>query len=343
MEGVPVTLEHVRRILAGDPAVPAGPESKQLVLGYEQAMNYVLRRADDPGFEWNRELIIGLHDRILAGRHDFGAGRIRAGQNLVVDALNAQTLFVPPPPEGLSELVDQLCLQVREPESHPAVASAWVHVGLAAVHPFKDGNGRVARVLSSLTMYRGGFRRMEFTSLEQWWGRHKASYYEAFSCLGDKFNPKADVTSFIQAHVQAQLSQVRALDLRERVERRIWTAIEDLAEASGLSRRVANALWDAFFGRQVAAGYYRALAEVSPATATSDLALASVAKLLKATGRARGRSYSAGENLQKAVAKAVGLEANLEGPDLRTAIIDTLTSRETAGKAPTPSTRSRAV
>lgn len=121
----------------------------------------------------------------------------------------------------------------------------------------------------------------EFTSLEEWWGKHLADYHAAFECLGTEFDAHADVTSFIQAHIRAQVSQVRALDLREQVERRIWTVIEDMVADAGCDRRVANAAWDAFFGREVTAGYYRPLADISAATATKDLALAVAAGLLE--------------------------------------------------------------
>src|SRR6266540_4128899 len=75
MEGVPVTVEEVRRILAGDETIGTPDESRELVEGYRQAMSFVLRRADDPGFAWNTELVIGLHDRILGGNWAAGAGR----------------------------------------------------------------------------------------------------------------------------------------------------------------------------------------------------------------------------------------------------------------------------
>jgi hypothetical protein len=100
-------------------------------------------------------------------------------------------------------------------------------------------------------MYRGGFRRPEFTSFEEWWGRHRADYYAAFRCLGPAFDPNVDVTPFVHAHVEAQLHQVRVLDLRERVQQRIWTAVEKAVTSAGLQPRVANAVWDVFFGRSV--------------------------------------------------------------------------------------------
>lgn len=120
---------------------------------------------------------------------------------------------------------------------------------VAAIHPFKEGNGRASRVVASLAMCRGGFKLPEFTSLEEGWGRHLSEYYAGFRCLGPRFDPAANVTPFIKAHVEAQLHQVRSLDVRERVQRRIWTAIEEAVSDAGLDTRVANAVWDAFFGR----------------------------------------------------------------------------------------------
>src|SRR5438105_7776759 len=67
MEGVPVTVDEVRRILAGDRPAEVREEDRRLVAGYRDAMGFVLRRADDPAFAWNRELMVGLHDRILGG------------------------------------------------------------------------------------------------------------------------------------------------------------------------------------------------------------------------------------------------------------------------------------
>lgn len=88
----------------------------------------------------------------------------------------------------------------------------------------------------------------------------------------------------LRAHVEAQLHQVRALDVRERVQQQIWTALEEIALEVGLDRRVANALWDAFFGRDVSAGYYRSLADVSAGTATRDLTTAAATGMLMAGG-----------------------------------------------------------
>jgi Fic family protein len=328
MEGVPVTIEEVHRILAGDRPPGTNEEDAALVRGYRDAMSFVLRRADDEAFRWDRELLIGLHDWVLAGRWGAGAGRLRTGPAYVVDSRTGGVAFRPPPPEEVAALVDEACAAMQAAASgHPAIAAAWIHAAVAAIHPFRDGNGRVARVVASLAMYRGGFKLPEFTSLEEWWGRHRSDYCAAFRCLGETFARGADVTPFIRAHVEAQLHQVRALDLRERVQQRIWTAVEEAVMAAGLQPRVANAVWDVFFGRSVTPRYYRPLADVSPATATNDLAAAIAAGLLRPEGQGRSRRYGAGETLHARIGAALGVRVEAPADAAHSSIIAELSRR----------------
>jgi Fic family protein len=330
MEGVPVTVDEVRRILAGESPTEVRPEDQALVEGYRQAMEFVLRRADDAAFQWTRELIVALHDRVLAGRYDAGAGRLRTDKPaFIVNRKSGEQVFLPPPGEEVPALVDEACSRMEEDHPHPAVASGWIHVTVAAIHPFRDGNGRAARVGASLAMYRGDFKRPEFTSLEEWWGRHLDDYYAAFNCLGTEFDPSLDVTPFLQDHLEAQLHQVRSLGNREKVERHIWTALEETAEDANLDRRVANALWDAFFGRDVTAGYYRSLTDVSPATATKDLAAGVSGGLLRSQGRRRGRRYLPTERLYELAGRALHVEVSGPVDTGRDQIVAELSRRQT--------------
>ena len=310
MEGVPVTVDEVHRILAGVRPKTVSEHDAGLVRGYRDAMEFALRRADDPNFVWNRELVVSLQDRILAGRFNEGAGRLRTGAAFVVSSPSGNVVFVPPDAERVPDLVDQVMERMQAGHPHPAVSAAWVHIAIAAVHPFRDGNGRAARICSSLAMLRGGFRLLEFTSLEEWWGRHLNDYYAAFKVLGDRFDDSVDVTPFIRSHVEAQLHEVRALDLRERVQRQIWLAIEDAATARGLDARVANAVWEAFFGRPVTKRYYREIANVGDVTASTDLKGAAAAGMLRAAGAGRSRHYVAGEHLSRDLAQYLQLSVD---------------------------------
>lgn len=309
MEGVPVTVEEVRRILAGDRPASVSESDARLVEGYRDAMSFVLRRADAPGFSWQAELILGIQDRVLGGSYASGAGRFRTGPVFV--AGDGQAVYEPPSADLVPELVDELAAfaQARSGTIPAPVMAALVHVRLAGIHPFRDGNGRTARVLASLAMYRGGFTRPQFTSLEEWWGTHRREYYDAFACLGATWNPEADVTPFVAAHVRAQCLQIDTLSLREETERVLWALLEDIAtEDLGMAPRVADVLFDAFFGRDVSNRYYRTLADISVATATNDLARLDASGLLVANGAGRSRSYTGSEALVSAVAREARIE-----------------------------------
>lgn len=312
MEGVPVTVDDTLRILAGDSPERVSAGDQALVRGYREAITYAQRRADDGRLIWNRELIVGIQDRVLAGNFAAGAGRLRDGAAWVTSSTTGETVFQPPDHEQVPELVDALCDTMEHTDWHPALAAAWVHVALAAIHPFRDGNGRTARILASLAMYRGGFKDPAFTSLEEWWGKRTSSYYTAFECLGPRFGSPADVTPFVRAHVTAQLGQVLKLALRQRVDGVLWTTLENLLEDHGLPPRLANALYDSFYGRDVTSAYYRDLIAASQGTARNDLQAAAAAGLVQPEGQTRGRHYRPGRRLLPTVARALALDTSAD-------------------------------
>lgn len=308
MEGVPVTVEEVRRILAGDRPENVSLEDAALVTGYRDAMQYCQRRAEDDVFEWSPELIKPIQDHILAGHPEWGAGRYGKGR-YVTDSRTGDLIYTPPQ-ENVDQLVEQMCARMNTwgQQVHPALASAWIHVALAAIHPFKDGNGRTARVLASLAMYRGGFKRSEFTSLEEWWGRHVAHYYAAFTCLGPEWDPNTDVTPFIEAHLSAQVSQVYALQATQLTVERVFEGLVALTRDLQLPGRVVIPLWDVFNGRSITRPYYISSAGIKDATASADLRTITGFGLLRPEGRTRGRRWVAGPEFWPRIGRVFNID-----------------------------------
>ena len=215
---------------------------------------------------------------------------------------------------------------------HPAPAAAWVHVALAAIHPFRDGNGRTARILASLVMYRGGFKDTAFTSLEECWGKNTASYYGAFACLGDRFSPTTDVTPFVRVHTEAQVAQVLELALRQRVDGVLWTTLENLLEDHGLPSRLANALYDSFSS----CDSRRRTTPISSTPASAPLA--TIFRRRPRQGScSRGTDQRAplppGRRLLPAVAKLLALDASSQF----STILDELDARAQENRDPLPS------
>lgn len=335
LEGVRVTIEEVRRILAGDTPGPVSDEAASLVLGYQEAMHFVLRRADDVDFAWSPEIFRTIHASVMAGSWVARAGLYRDRAVWVSDGTSERVIYTPPASEQVAGLVEQLAhwLENETGSLHPLVVAAVVHAWLAAVHPFRDGNGRTARISASLVMYRNGYRLPQFTSLEEWWGAHPKDYYGAFDCLGDSWNLDADITPFVQAHVRAQRRQAVALSLRHTTERLLWTALEDVVmHELQMNSRAANALWEAFFGREITNRYYRGIADVPQVTASQDLKQLQTAGMLTALGAGRGRTYVGGLVLFRRVVDLFDLKVDASGdapPDvgLRSAIIRALAEK----------------
>lgn len=309
MEGVNVTADDVRRILADDTPATVTPEDAALVRGYRDAMGFVLARADDEHFAWQRELILGIHYDAMGRSFANEAGRIRTAQNWLTNRATGEQVYLPPPAEDVPHLLDELAVWLEAEDAVPvAVRAAMAHVRLAGIHPFKDGNGRTARIVTSLVMYRGGYKRTEFTSLEEWWGRHLDSYYGAFACIGREWTEKADVTKFVESHLGAQVAQVEALSAKIAAEREVWTGLENLASDMRLDGRVAFVLFDGLFGRTITNRYYRNLADISSPTAVADLSALVATGLLHQVGAGRSTSYRGTFELLQRVALELGLD-----------------------------------
>ncbi len=312
LEGVSVTADEARRILVGDRPATVSEADAEAVLGYRDAMGLALHRADDPGFAWQRELVLALHRSVMSGSFAAEAGRMRGVQNWLANRATGAQVYLPPPPEDVPALLDELCEWLTQTDEAPPVLSALAHVRLAGIHPFRDGNGRTARVVASLAMLRGGFRAPQFTSLEEWWGRRPGDHYAAFECLGDSFDDRVDVTLFVQAHVTAQATQAHALSLRNATERALWTLLADLAvHELYLQERATHALYDAMFGRELTNRYYRGMADVSDVTAMQDLRRLVAAGLLEPRGGGRSAHYVGTDRLLDAVAESAGVDRTL--------------------------------
>ena len=101
--------------------------------------------------------IASVH-RVLMGDDDPAAGQIRTRQNWIGPGLLASTplnaSFVPPPPEEVPALMDDLVERVNNPVGHPLVDTAVVHAQFEMIHPFGDGNGRTGRALAQMMLMR---------------------------------------------------------------------------------------------------------------------------------------------------------------------------------------------
>jgi Fic family protein len=151
-----------RRLLRAEAARRAGEAPSDLtaveVLGNIDGMAYAIDQIS-PGGEITKDQLLEVHRRLLEGTrlHDRG-GTFRTEQNWIggssYNPCNA--VFVPPPPELVAELVDDLAAFCNE-DMLPTVGQAAIaHAQFETIHPFVDGNGRTGRALIHMILRRRG-------------------------------------------------------------------------------------------------------------------------------------------------------------------------------------------
>ena len=150
-----------RRLLRADAARQLGEASRDItaleVLGNIDAMVWGVDTVG-PGGPITLRTLLEAHRRLVAGtRLENHGGRLRTLQNWIGGSYNpCSAEFVPPPPEAVAGLLDDL-LAFCNDDALPALAQAAIaHAQFETIHPFVDGNGRTGRVLIHLVLRRRG-------------------------------------------------------------------------------------------------------------------------------------------------------------------------------------------
>jgi Fic family protein len=151
-----------RRLLRAEAATALGEDTRDVtateVLGNIQAMTWALGavcRGDDITVDH----LLEAHRRLLDGtRLQELGGTIREDQNWIggssFNPCSAE--FVPPPPEMVRDLMDDLCAFCNADDLPTIVQAAMAHAQFETIHPFVDGNGRIGRALIHLVLRRRG-------------------------------------------------------------------------------------------------------------------------------------------------------------------------------------------
>jgi Fic family protein len=151
-----------RRLLRAELARSFGEEPEDVtaaeVLNNIGAMSFAID-ALARGRAVRVEDLLEVHRRLLAGtRMEQHGGRLRSEQNWIggSDFNPCSAEFVPPPPEEVAALLEDLCAFCND-ASLPAVAQAAIaHAQFETIHPFVDGNGRTGRALIHVVLRRRG-------------------------------------------------------------------------------------------------------------------------------------------------------------------------------------------
>ncbi|MFA5859387.1 MAG: Fic family protein [Elusimicrobiota bacterium] len=174
IEGSTLTLQEVRQVFDGER--PRKPEFHiQMVQNYLAAIRWI--RENKRIIPYREKDVFNLHKIIGNKAVDDGpVGQYRKVQVYVGD-------HVPPAHEKVPGLVNKFLfwLNGQGQEYHPVISSAVAHLEIATIHPFRDGNGRVARAFASWELYRRGFDTLHIFTLDDILLENRKLYYSQLS------------------------------------------------------------------------------------------------------------------------------------------------------------------
>jgi Fic family protein len=300
IEGYDVTLDDAIAAAEGEEPLDPKTEAWAAVSGYQQAMTYVLRLADDPHFRYSADLLRSLHFMMLYYKLAKNPGRWRPGLVFVRDDENEEVVYEGPAAERVPALIDELLEFLNGYAEMPGIVKgAMAHLNLVMIHPFSDGNGRMARALQTLVLARSGVLAPPFSSIEEYLGRNTLAYYDVLAEVGGGvWQPERDARPWLRFCLTAHYRQASTLLLRTRELERLWEVLEKEVSKLGLAERTIFALADAASGLRVRNATYRPVAEVNDSVAGRDLKSLVEKGLLLPEGEKRGRYYVASDALK---------------------------------------------
>ena len=184
------------------------------------------------------------------------------------------------------------------------------HLHVVSVHPFRDGNGRISRIVQSLVLARDGILSPEFGSIEEYLASHTPQYYTVLQEVqAGHYQPARDATPWVGFCIAAHLEQARQRLRQVATASARWSYLERLVDGRGWPERLVIALEQSLMGGADRRGY-EAEGDVSAATASGDFRRLLDAGLVSQRGRGPATRYHASENLRGEVDDAIRERAN---------------------------------
>jgi Fic family protein len=307
IEGINATLDDIVAVADGEEPLDADTETRLALAGYQEAMTYVLQASHDEHAVVDEGLLKALHFMML--KHDLTKhpGRWRPGDIFVHRENTDEIVYTGPDPDLVPELIDAMLKEIDgAAEDVPVLMrAAMAHLNLVLIHPFKDGNGRMARCLQTYILAREQIVAPVFSSIEEYLGANTQAYYDVLAQVGQgAWQPDNDSRPWIRFCLTAHYRQAVTLLRRLEQYESLWVSLSDLVTQRRLPERCIGPLCEAAYGFRIRrAGYIKNVdvtygEPLAVLTASRDLKALVNAGFLDPVGDTRGRYYVATATLR---------------------------------------------
>ncbi|MBU0952143.1 MAG: Fic family protein [Elusimicrobia bacterium] len=286
IEGNRLTLEQVERLSKNQSVTGAPQRDIREVQNYFKVLDYV-EEIGHKDIVYTEDMVLKMHyltmNNILEGDLK---GKYRTQQNVLRDYSTGIVVYMPPEHEQVPILMSELIKFLNdEKEMHPITKAGVVHYEFVRIHPFMDGNGRVARALCMLVLLASGYDVRKLFALEEYYESDRNRYYEAIESAQKNNDNTTGWLEYFTGGMVFELERVKGEI--EQLQKGTKNGIP-----SDLSPRQISAV--SFIRKlgSVTNSRYRKHFHVSNKTAQSDLQKLVDKEILKLEGRGRSVRYT---------------------------------------------------
>ena len=186
IEGVTIPADRLRPVVLGKDK--PRDRSEEELAGYRRALDWIFSRKRQVSV--TPKVIQRLH-AFAQGGFSGDAGEWKARDNEFIEILpngERKIRFVPTSAKDTPDIMDALCRNYREAcedqRVPPLLIVATFVIDLLCIHPFRDGNGRVSRLSTTLLLQSHGFQVARYISLERLVEQSKEEYYRVLAEIG---------------------------------------------------------------------------------------------------------------------------------------------------------------
>lgn len=203
IEGNRLSQQEVNDILNKNIELKNRVRDEKEIKGYYVALDFMDKLAKQKSLI-SEDDIKKLHALVESGgKENVKPTPYRNGQNVITDSLSGRIVYMPPEAKDVSALMQEFVEWINEPNEIPIPIKAGIaHYQFVTIHPYFDGNGRTARLLTTLILHKNGYDLKGIYSLEEYYAKDLQGYYEAIT-IGESHNyymgrANADITKWLE-------------------------------------------------------------------------------------------------------------------------------------------------
>jgi Fic family protein len=207
IEGNRLEADQIEQIVRLGGHFPGREREENEIKGYYAALQQIEQWAIRK-VPITEHLIQTIHALVMGkGKIKVRPTPYRDGQNIIRDNRTKTIVYMPPEAKDVPELMKTMVDWIsKNPHIPSPIVAAIIHYQFATIHPYYDGNGRTARLLTTLILHLGGYDLKGLYSLEEYYATNLSAYYAAIS-IGPSHNyylgrAEADITKWMEYFIE---------------------------------------------------------------------------------------------------------------------------------------------